>query len=70
MLAALKRVLEASDFANIPADTIDPDVADGFVYEVTYQGRTVVTSDGYRTPPELQAIIDRLVRIVAGFGGA
>lgn len=66
-LAALNRVLEASDFANIPADTIDPNVADAFVYQVTYQGRTVVTSDGYLTPPELQEIIDQLRQIVAGF---
>jgi heat shock protein HslJ len=67
-LAELNEVLEASDFANIPADTIDPNVADAFIYEVTYQGRTVVTSDGYLTPPELQTIIGQLRQIVAGFG--
>jgi hypothetical protein len=63
-LAALVDVLEASDFASLPPDTVDPRVADAFVYEVTYGGRRVRTSDG-AIPPRLAPVLDRLREIAA-----
>jgi META domain len=66
-LGALVDVLEAADFATLPPDTIDPDVADAFIYEVTYQGYRVVTSDGRLTPPRLDPVLAELNEIVALF---
>jgi hypothetical protein len=62
--AALVEALEASDFATLPRDTVDPHVADAFVYEVTYAGRRVRTSDG-AIPPRLAPVLDLLREIAA-----
>jgi hypothetical protein len=62
--AALVEALEASDFATLPPDTVDPHVADAFVYEVTYAGRRVRTSDG-AIPPRLAPVLDLLREIAA-----
>jgi hypothetical protein len=64
-LTALVDALEASDFAALPPDTVDPRVADAFVYEVTYEGRRVRTSDG-AVPGRLAPVIDQLREIAAG----
>jgi hypothetical protein len=58
-LAALVEALDESDFATLPPDTVDPRVADAFVYEVTYGGRRVRTSDG-GIPPRLAPVLDQL----------
>lgn len=66
-LAGLVAALEASDFATLPPDTVDPNVADAFVYEVTYEGHRVRTSDG-AVPALLAPVIERLATVLAGLG--
>jgi heat shock protein HslJ len=66
-LGALVDVLEAADFATLPPDTIDPNVADAFIYEITYEGYRVVTNDGFLTPPQLWDVIRELNEIVTLF---
>jgi heat shock protein HslJ len=65
-LTALVEALEGSDFATLPPYSVDPNIADGFIYEVTYQGRQVTAGDG-AVPERLAPVIDQLNQVIEGF---
>lgn len=58
-LTGLNRALEKSDFAHLPATPTGTPVADGFLYRITYAGRTVVTADGSQ-PAGLRDVLSAL----------
>lgn len=63
-LATLEAELEAADFPHLePSYRNDPPIADGYVYEVTYDGWTVRCEQD-AGPPALEQVIDHLEEIL------
>jgi hypothetical protein len=63
-LAGLRRALDASGFAGLPAVNPGPVIADGFTYVVGYAGHEVVTEDG-GVPAALTPVLTMLTDIVS-----
>ena len=63
-LSELQDALEAANFPSLKKVYKPPfTVSDGFVYTVTYRGKTVVVYQEAIIPPALGAVIDRLSQI-------
>jgi hypothetical protein len=58
-VAALRRLLEASNFGQIPQNNPGDNIADGYTYRIVYQGREVLAEDG-GVPPALEQVFGRL----------
>ncbi len=63
-LSELKDALEAADFPSLKSVYKPPfTLSDGFVYTVTYRGKTVVVYEEAIIPAGLQQVIARLSQI-------
>jgi hypothetical protein len=64
-VAQLEAELDAADFPHLRSSyRNDPAIADGFVYQVTYEGRTVRCEQD-AGPPALERVIDHLERVLS-----
>ena len=63
----LRRLIGAADLKNAPQPKEPQGVADGFLYSITYDGRTITYGDGGEAPPphvyELGAFLSKLIEL-------